>query len=163
MAQIVEAVKILRGDASFKLKREPRRALTHSIGGFATNNFVTIVERTGEYSHARNFGTPAPGFRPPHRSAGRKVVGERIADEGEIETFTIVHVTPDGFLPPLPLALIRDRRGARILAQGDDTEQLEIGRTVYLRRVAGIYYFTVKSHLRTVREALKQLLRRARH
>ena len=163
VAQVVEAVKILRGDAQFKLKREPRRALTHSIGGFATNNFVTIVERAGEYARGPNPRTPILRARFPHRQTGRKIAGDRIAGEGEIETFTVLHVTPDGFLPPLPLALIRDRRGTRVLAQGDDTQQLKIGRAVYLRRVAGIYYFTVKSHFQTVREALKQLLRRTRH
>ena len=30
-----------------------------------------------------------------------------VSDEGEIETFTILYVTPDGFLPPVALALIR--------------------------------------------------------
>ncbi len=162
VAQVVEAVKILRGDAQFKFKRQPRRALMHSIGGFATNNFVTIVELAGESIRKPNFRTAIPEARSVNRPTGKKMAGDRIASEGEIETFTVLHVTPDGFLPPLPLALIRDRRGTRVLAQGDDTQQLKIGRTVYLRHVAGIYYFTVKSHLQTVREALKQLLRRGR-
>jgi hypothetical protein len=135
----------------------------HSIGGFATNNFVTIVERAGESARGENLRKPILGYRSLHRQIGRKTAGGRIAAAGEIETFTVLHITPDGFLPPLPLALIRDRRGTRVLAQGDDTQQLKIGRAVYLRRVAGTYYFTVKSHFQTVREALKQLLRPRRH
>jgi len=163
LAQIVEAVKILRGDAQFKFKREPRRALTHSIGGFATNNFVTIIERADESVRVQNPWKSIFSSESLHRQRRRKNADGRIAAEGEIETFTILYTTPDGFLPPLPLALIRDRRGMRMLAQGEDTQQLKIGRAVYLRQVAGTYYFTVKSHFQTVREALKQLLRSGRH
>src|SRR6266542_2431174 len=56
-----------------------------------------------------------------------------------IETFTIVYVTPDGFLPPLALALIRDRNGVLLMAQGEDATQLKIGREVYLRRIDAFY------------------------
>jgi acetyl-CoA acetyltransferase len=163
VAQIVEAVKILRGEAHFKFKREPRRALMQSIGGFATNNFVTIIEREGEAARAPSRGKPIFLSESLHLQKKRTNADGRIAAEGEIETFTVLYTTPDGFLPPLPLALIRDRKGTRIFAQGEDTQQLKIGRSVYLRRVAGIYYFTVKSHFQTVREALKQLLRPGRH
>jgi hypothetical protein len=66
-------------------------------------------------------------------------------------------VTPDGFLPPLALAVVRGRNGARIMAQGEDITSLKIGQEVYLREVAGTYYFTVKSQLQKVQEALKKL------
>jgi hypothetical protein len=45
------------------------------------------------------------------------------------------------------------------MAQGEDVGHLKIGRDVYLRQLDGGYVFTVKSHLRTVREALRQLVR----
>jgi DNA-binding GntR family transcriptional regulator len=77
--------------------------------------------------------------------------------EGVIETFTIVYTTPDGFLPPLALAMIRDRKGARIMAQGEDISQLQIGREVCLHRVAGIFYFNVKNQLKKVRAATQHL------
>jgi hypothetical protein len=84
-----------------------------------------------------------------------------MSDEGEIETFTVVYVTPDGFLPPLALALIRQRNGRLILAQGEDSdEHLKIGREVYLRRIDDTCLFTVKSQLQKVQESLKKLLRR---
>jgi hypothetical protein len=82
------------------------------------------------------------------------------SDEGEIETFTILYVTPDGFLPPVALALIRDRNGRLLMAQGEDNVQLKIGREVYLRRMDDVYLFTVKSQLQKVQESLKRLLRR---
>jgi acetyl-CoA C-acetyltransferase len=150
IAQIVEAVKILRGESPFKLKREPRRALTHSIGGFATNNFVTIMERTRARMPART-----PLARTAHakslrfRPLRRKPKPNRITAKGEIETFTVLYVTPEPFLPPLGLALVRDQKGSRIMAQAEDITQLKIGRPVHLRKVGGIYYCTPKSRRRS--------------
>ena len=83
-----------------------------------------------------------------------------VSDEGEIETFTILYVTPDGFLPPVALALIRDRNGRLLMAQGEDNVQLKIGREVYLRKIDDFCLFTVKSQLQKVQESLKRLLRR---
>ena len=162
LAQIVQSTQLLRGESQIKLKREPRRALAQSTGGLATNNFVTIVERAGESFQVQNL------WEPPSHSASRqiavknKVLDAAIGDEGEIETFTVLYVTPDGFLPPLALALIRDSKGSLIMAQGEDTRQLEIGREVYLHKAAGIYYFTIKGPLQKVRAAIRRLLRNAR-
>jgi acetyl-CoA C-acetyltransferase len=155
IAQIVEAVKILRGKGPFKLKREPRRALTHSIGGFGTNNFVTIIERAVATIAARSpvkksAAPPYVHFRPSRR----KQTPSRIAVKGEIETFTVLYVTPDRFVPPLGLALVRDRKGCRVMAQADDITQLKIGQAVYLRKVAGIYHCAVRSHLQAREKAL---------
>ncbi|HEX2261516.1 MAG TPA: OB-fold domain-containing protein, partial [Candidatus Binatia bacterium] len=135
-----------------------KRGLTQSTGGLGTNNFVTILERA-DLPMVQNPGVPwsapAPG------TAGKKATRSRaISDEGQIETFTIVYVTPDGFLPPLALALIRDRNGGLVMAQGEDTAHLKIGREVYLRRLDDFYLFTVKSQLQKVHESLKRLLRR---
>jgi acetyl-CoA C-acetyltransferase len=146
-AQIVEAVKILRRQSPFKLTREPRRALTHSIGGLATNNFVTIVERTQARRAARhrvrkNAAAESPHFRPSRR----KRMPRGIAAEGKIETFTISYVTPDRFVPPLGLALVRDKKGSRVMAQAEDVTQLKIGRAVYLRKSAATYYCSARSH-----------------
>jgi hypothetical protein len=156
LAQIVEATKRLRGQS--QSKRQFKRGLTQSTGGLGTNNFVTILERA-DLPMVQNPGVlwsaPAPG------TAGKKATRSRaISDEGQIETFTIVYVTPDGFLPPLALALIRDRNGGLVMAQGEDTAHLKIGREVYLRRLDDFYLFTVKSQLQKVHESLKRLLRR---
>ncbi len=46
LAQLVEAVWQLRGEAGERqIKREPRYALTQSVGGLASNNVVIILER----------------------------------------------------------------------------------------------------------------------
>jgi hypothetical protein len=155
LAQIVEATKRLRGQT--QSKRQVKRGLTQSTGGLGTNNFVTILELAD-----LPVQNPAlPRSLPLPAAAGKKTTRSRpISDEGEIETFTIVYVTPDGFLPPLALALVRDRNGGLVMAQGEDTAHLKIGREVYLRRLDDFYLFTVKSQLQKVQESLKRLLRR---
>ena len=83
-------------------------------------------------------------FRPLRR----KPKPDRITATGEIETFTVLYVTPEPFLPPLGLALVRDQKGSRIMAQAEDITQLKLGQKVYLRKVGGIYYCTLKSRRR---------------
>jgi acetyl-CoA C-acetyltransferase len=46
IAQMVECVWQLTGRASGRQVNSPRRALAHSIGGIATNNWVTLLEAT---------------------------------------------------------------------------------------------------------------------
>jgi len=161
VAQIVEIARLLRGESAVKLKREPRRGLAQSIGGLASNNFVTIVEQAGDAARVQNLWQP----RPPNNSSQaptKKKTAAAIGSEGIIETFTILHVTPDGFLPPLALALIRDRKGNLVMAQGEDIIHLKIGREVFLSQVVGTYYFTVKSQLEKVSQAVRQLFRKTR-
>jgi acetyl-CoA C-acetyltransferase len=156
LAQIVEATKRLRGQT--QSKRQLKRGLTQSTGGLGTNNFVSILE-LADSPMVQNPGLPWSPLASA--AAGKKTTRSRpISDEGQIETFTIVYVTPDGFLPPLALALIRDRNGGLVMAQGEDTVHLKIGREVYLRRLDDFYLFTVKSQLQKVQESLKRLLRR---
>jgi acetyl-CoA C-acetyltransferase len=156
LAQVVEVTKRLRGHV--RGKREFKRGLAQSTGGLGTNNLVTILERA-DSPMIQNPGLPlAP--QPPTGAPKKATLPTPLADEGEIETFTILYVTPDGFLPPLALALIRDRSGRLVMAQGEDNVQLKIGREVYLRRIDDFYLFTVKSQLQKVQESLKRLLRR---
>ena len=156
LAQVVEVTKRLRGQT--RAKREFKRGLAQSTGGLGTNNFVTILERTD----SRTVQSPALPLLPAAPPAAQKKAASPalMSDEGEIETFTILYVTPDGFLPPVALALIRDRNGRLLMAQGEDNVQLKIGREVYLRRMDDFYLFTVKSQLQKVQESLKRLLRR---
>ena len=156
LAQVVEVTKRLRGQT--RGKRELKRGLAQSTGGLGTNNFVTILERTD----SRPIQSPAPPLLPSAPATAQKKTASAavMSDEGEIETFTILYVTPDGFLPPVALALIRDRNGRLLMAQGEDNVQLKIGREVYLRRMDDVYLFTVKSQLQKVQESLKRLLRR---
>jgi acetyl-CoA acetyltransferase len=155
LAQVVEVTKQLRGQT--RSKREFRRGLAQSTGGLGTNNFVTILERTG----APQVQSPAlPALSPVTPATSKAASPAAVSDEGEIETFTILYVTPDGFLPPVALALIRDRNGRLLMAQGEDDVQLKIGREVYLRRIDDFSLFTVKSQLQKVQESLKKFLGR---
>jgi acetyl-CoA acetyltransferase len=155
VAQVVEVVKRFREETDPKLKRAATRALTQSTGGLGANNLVTIIERAEQAPSVQNVW--APVAQAQRRLAAKESMPVA-HDEGRIETFTILYVTPDGFLAPLALGLIRNRRGRFLFAQGEDTEHLKIGREVYLRRVDDYYCFTVKSHLQKVREAFGKLL-----
>jgi acetyl-CoA acetyltransferase len=157
VAQVVEVVRRLRGEAKPKLKRAAVRALTQSTGGLGANNFVTIVERV-EQRHA----LPKLWTLPPQtaRTPVPKEPLPSVEDEGRLETFTILYITPDGFLAPLALGLIRARQGRFLFAQGEDIEHLKVGREVYVRRAGNYYRFTVKSQLQKVTEAFAKFLRR---
>ena len=156
LAQIVEAVKRLRGETGSK--RQFNRGLTQSTGGLASNNFVTILERT-DASLPRT-----PGFPQPARHVAKSRPAKMpMSNEGVIETFTILYVTPDGFLPPLALALVREQNGRLILAQGEESKHLKIGREVYLKRTEDYYLFTLKGRFKMVQDSLKRnLWQRAR-
>ncbi|HWP60092.1 MAG TPA: beta-ketoacyl synthase N-terminal-like domain-containing protein [Candidatus Acidoferrales bacterium] len=157
LAQVVEAVNRLRGESKPKLKRTPVRALTQSTGGLGANNFVTIIERA---EAPRPAAAPRPAPLPISLTPGRRQPPVASAAEGRLETFTVLHVTPDGFLAPLALGVVRTPKGQLVFAQGEDIEHLKIGREVYLRRVGDHYCFTVKSQLQKVTEAFKKLLSR---
>jgi acetyl-CoA C-acetyltransferase len=154
LAQVVEVVKMLRGQAGSK--RQFKRALTQSTGGLGANNFVTIVER----SDAPVVQHPGLPFSPQPPTRRRMETEPQVtSDEGRIETFTTLHVTPESFVPPLVLALIRDRKGGLFMARGDDSAQLKIGRSVYLRRDNDLYLFTPKSRFQKVHDYMRRLLR----
>ena len=150
LAQIVEVVKRLRDESGSK--RQFNRGLTQSTGGLASNNFVTILERT-DASLPR-----APGFPQPSRQLAKSRSAMPMSNEGVIETFTILYVTPDGFLPPLALALVREQNGRLILAQGEESKHLKIGREVYLKRTEDYYLFTLKGRFKMVQDSLKRSL-----
>jgi acetyl-CoA acetyltransferase len=155
LAQVVDVYKRLKGQTP--AKREFKRGLTQSTGGLGTNNFVTILERVSvpaTQNLALLSGLPTP------QTQRRNPPQLRDNGEGAIETFTIVHVTPDGFLAPLALALIRAQDGSLLMAQGEGDAQLKIGQEVYIRRMDGLYLFTIKSQLQKVQEAFARLWRR---
>ena len=153
LAQVVEVTKTLRGERPWR--RDFKRGLTQSTGGLGTNNFVTILERA-EARPTQNW-TPSPLSKPSHQKSKASLARE--SDEGVIETFTILYVTPDGFLPPLVLALIRTVDGRLLMAQGEDETQPKIGQEVYLRRMDGLCLFTIKGQIQKVQDALMKLFR----
>src|ERR671914_2968965 len=77
LAQIVEVVKRLRGESNSK--RPFNRGLTQSTGGLASNNFVTILERT-DASLPRS-----SGFAQPARHVAKsRAAPAPISNEGVI-------------------------------------------------------------------------------
>ena len=138
--------------------RQFRRGLTQSTGGLGTNNFVTILERT-DFRAIRSAASFLPST-PTVPVRKQPTASAAMHGEGVIETFTTVHVTPDGFLPPLALALIRQPNGHLLLAQGEDIVGLKTGRDVHFRRIDDFYVFTVTSPLQKMQQSLKKLLRR---
>ena len=156
LAQVVDVYRRLKGQTASK--RDLKRGLTQSTGGLGTNNFVTILERA-DARVSESAWKPAPWPAAPARKKDQAQLSDNL--EGVIETFTVVHVTPDGFLAPLALALIRIKDGTLLMAQGEDEMNLKIGQEVYIRRMDGVYLFTVKSQLQKVQEAFTRLWRRA--
>ena len=155
LAQVVEVATRLRGETPDR--RHFMRGLTQSIGGLGTNNFVTILARSDAPAV---HDSPTPLALSVSTTAKKPPTQSGMSDEGVIETFTILHVTPDGFLPPLALALVRDRRGTLLMAQGEEDSQLKIGQEVYLREIDGVCLFTVKSQIQKVQHAFMKLFRR---
>jgi acetyl-CoA acetyltransferase len=154
LAQVVEVTKTLRGQRPWQ--RLFKRGLTQSTGGLGTNNFVTILERT-DAPVTQNKWTHAAVPKATHDKPNGAPAPE--SDEGIIETFTILYVTPDGFLPPLALALIRMRDGRLLMAQGEDETPLKIGQEVHLRRIDGLCLFSVKGPLKKMQDAFLKLFR----
>src|SRR5919106_1544437 len=89
LAQVVEAVKALRGQ--IPAKRQFRRGLTQSTGGLGTNNFVTILERA-DSPIVQNPGLPVTPPALPSISRKKATADAQTSNEGQIETFTILYV-----------------------------------------------------------------------
>src|SRR6266850_469581 len=156
LAQVVEVTKRLRGQT--RAKREFKRGLAQSTGGLGTNNFVTILQRADAPAVQNLWASGGSENGANHKAVAAPPAQQ--ADEGVIETFTILYVTPDGFLPPLALALIRTPEGRLLMDQGEEESQLKIGQEVYLRRIDGVCLFTVKGQIQKVQDAFMKLFRR---
>ncbi len=117
LAQVVEACWLLTGrvEAARRLPREPKVALTQSIGGLGNNNLVTILVPAtralrevgpwqAHYAPVISPPAPAPPEAPPVRIGGR------------VSAATLLRTPPEGFSAPLGLALVRTRGGWSTLA-----------------------------------------------
>lgn len=115
LAQIVECVRQMRGQVDPRRQvAATDRALTHSIGGFGNNNFVAILEKESlkPAPDAGSYTLPI-SVAPP---AGRE---DSVAAEtdGILESFTLLHMPPEGFPAPLLLGFVRTFEGPRLLAR----------------------------------------------
>jgi acetyl-CoA acetyltransferase len=145
LAQIVEIVWQLRHQVE-QGRQVPHGniGLAQSTGGLATNNFVTIVERTDQKRLIPvNWESPyqvavTPAARP-------KRDPEAATREGVLQTYTVLYTVPEGFRSPLQIALIADDENYVIMARGRNAQPIRIGTRVIITRIGETYYFFNRS------------------
>lgn len=122
LAQVAEAYKIMTGQYPKEITpRERDVALTQSIGGLATNNFVTLLKRTG--AKITPLQEPMVFTPPKIRPAKDK--------RYRIYSATRLYSPPEGFEAPLDLVILQ-RKDHLILARSSSEELPKIGRLVHI-------------------------------
>jgi len=141
LAQVVESIYQMRGEVDPKRQvGKVDRALTHSIGGFGNNNFVIILERNKE------------NIKPIQRTSfyTLPIHIPKITDqddinldgaEGILETFTVLHMSPEGFSSPLILGFVRVNGRRRVLARAMFLGKYRLGERVKVEREGNSYLF----------------------
>jgi len=64
-----------------------------------------------------------------------------ISGYGSVLSYTTLMAAPEGFKPPLHIAVVELPGGARIFCHGKETRALRIGRRVAIEQVDGVFYF----------------------
>ena len=143
LAQLVEIVYQLSGEAG--KERQLKRAeigLAQSIGGFANNTLVTILERTDRKRIAKEGWSP--DYHPEISASKKSNAPASSEGVGILETFTTLYTTPEGFVSPLTLGFVRTKGGEVVMACNPDyrsPKELKMGQKVYLRIREGLYVF----------------------
>jgi acetyl-CoA C-acetyltransferase len=143
LAQLVEIVWQLRGEAGPERQLESAEiGLAQSIGGPGNNNFVTVLERTDRKRIVKE------GWRSSDhtkRTVPREGMPRSLPEgTGILETFTVLYSTPEGFLSPLALGLIKTKGGERTMACNPNYRspgELRIGDWVSLKKKEGLTVF----------------------
>jgi len=81
---------------------------------------------------------------PPVRICPRhpvEMTPVEISGHGSVLSYTTLMAAPEGFKPPLHIAIVELPGGARIFCHGKETRALKIGRRVAIEQVDGIFYF----------------------
>lgn len=154
LAQIVESVWQMRGEVDAKRQvGKTDIALTHSIGGLGNNNFVTILEKSKENIKP----TQRTSFYTLPVSIPQTTSDDIIIDraEGILETFTVLHVPPEGFPSPLILGFIQIEGGRRLLARAMFLGKHHVGERVKVEREGNTHLFRKVS----LKEKFKYYLR----
>jgi len=128
LAQVVEVFRIMTG--KYPADRKPKNcdvALTQSIGGLATNNFVTILKKR----RAKIIPLKIPMvFEPVEAKPARD-------KRYRIFSATRLYVAPEGFDSPLDLVILQ-RKDKFILARSVSEKLPKIGSLVHIdEKVAG--------------------------
>ncbi len=156
LAQVVEAVWQLRGEAGAgRQLAAPALALVQSIGGLANNNLVAILDRADRGRVHAAPALPRPLEEVPVRRGEPKG-----PVYGRLESFTTVHVTPEGVPSPLVLGLVRTPEGHRVLARGPAQAHLTVGAAVLLKRKGFRYAFIEQSPVERLGSRLGSALAR---
>jgi DUF35 OB-fold domain, acyl-CoA-associated len=82
--------------------------------------------------------TPAARICPRHPV---EMTPLELSGYGSIVSYTTLTVAPEGFKPPLHIAIVELPGGARIFCHGKETRALKIGRRVAIEQMDGIFYF----------------------
>jgi len=80
---------------------------------------------------------------PPVRICPRhpvEMLPVEISGYGYVLSYTTLMVAPEGFKPPLHIAVVELPGGARIFCHGKETRALKIGKRVAVEQVDGIFY-----------------------
>jgi len=122
LAQVAECFKIMTG--RYPADATPKKtdiALTQSIGGLATNNFVTILKKTG--------AKVKPLIRPMEYNPPKmKPAKDR---RYRIFSATRLYSPPEGYEAPLDLVILQ-RKNYLILARSASDELPKIGSIVHI-------------------------------
>lgn len=160
LAQIVESVRQMRGEVGAKRQvGKADRALTHSIGGLGNNNFVSILEKETLKRHRRMSFYSLPIHLP--ESVGQDE-GTFDETEGVLETFTVLHVPPEGFPSPLVLGFVRIDGGIRLLARAMFLGKHQLGERVKVRKEGNAYLFRRVSYIELLKFYIRTAVRSAR-
>lgn len=129
LAQIVEVYRIITGKTDPAILPEKRDVgLTQSIGGLATNNFVSILRRKGAY--LKRFTNVEISF-PQETAKKSKYLN--------IYSFTSLKSPPEGVVSPLNIVMC-EREGKKFLAkfEGDEKDMKISGRLKIVSKKEGI-------------------------
>jgi acetyl-CoA acetyltransferase len=122
LAQVVECYKIMMG--RYPAEITPAKtdvSLTQSIGGLATNNFVTILKKTGVKT--KPLAKPME-YHQPEVKAGKD-------KRYKVYSATRLHTPPEGFEAPLDLVILQ-RKDKLILARSSADKLPKIGDSVQI-------------------------------
>jgi len=158
LAQLVEIVYQLRGEAGNERQlKQAEVGLAQSTGGLGNNNFVTILERT-DRKRVRVGGWELE-YHPEIHMPEKTSEGPPLEGMGILESFTILHSPPQGFLSPLALAFIKRGDGKRVIACNPNyrsPKKLKIGKEVFLRPQEGLYVFEKLTFWKRLKHWLKR-------
>lgn len=160
LAQIAEVYWQLKGTVEpARQVTGARIGLTQNIGGLANNNLVTILERTDFYRAVPVYWKPSFQSRSWAETKSGSIQATPFTGdekEGFLETFTILHATPEGISAPLTLGFVHFKNGSKIIARSHE-KNLKIGQKVEVEKVGDFYYWRMAAPSLDIKKSLRWL------